>query len=169
MANPDIKIGKVTLNIGVGDSGDKLQKAEKLLTVLTGQKPLRTFGKKTISEWGVRKFAPIGVKVTLRHKKAADFLGKAFEAIEHKVKPGQFDSRGNLSFGIREYIELPQSKYDPDIGMFGFDLSVNLERSGYRVTRRAIRPAKIPKKAIITPEESAKFFEQNFKVKVVTE
>ena|SRR3989344_1108588 len=169
MASNLIKISKVTLNIGVGDSGDKLQKAERLLQLLSGNKPLRTYAKKTISEWGVKKFAPIGVKVTIRHKNAKEFLDRAFEAVENKIKPTQFDSRGNLSFGVKEYIELPNAKYDPDIGMFGFDISVNLEKPGYRVARRAIRPKKIPKKIIISPQESIKYFEENFKVKVVSE
>ncbi len=161
-----IKINKVTLNIGVGDSGDKLQKAEKLLQELTAQKPVRTYGKKTISEWNVKKFAPIGVKVTLRGEKAKKFLERAFVAVENVVKPTQFDSSGNLSFGVKEYIELPGSKYDPDIGMFGFDVSVNLERMGYRIARRKKLQRKLPAKVRIAPAEARKFIEENFKVKV---
>lgn len=161
-----IKINKVTLNIGVGDSGDKLQKAEKLLQELTEQKPVRTYGKKTISEWNVKKFAPIGVKVTLRGKKAVKFLERAFVAVENVVKPTQFDRNGNLSFGVKEYIELPGSKYDPDIGMFGFDVSVNLERMGYRIARRKKLQRKLPAKVRIPPAESIKFIQENFKVKV---
>lgn len=161
-----IKINKVTLNIGVGDSGDKLQKAEKLLQELTAQKPVRTYGKKTISEWNVKKFAPIGVKVTLRGEKAKKFLERAFVAVENVVKPTQFDSSGNLSFGVKEYIELPGSKYDPDIGMFGFDVSVNLERMGYRIARRKKLQRKLPANVRIAPAEARKFIEENFKVKV---
>lgn len=161
-----IKISKVTLNIGVGDSGDKLQKAEKLLRDLTEQKPLRTYGKQTISEWNVKKFAPIGVKVTLRGERAKKFLERAFVAAENRVKPTQFDKRGNLSFGVKEYIELPGSKYDPDVGMLGFDVSVNLERMGYRIARRRYMQKKIPARVHIKPEEAQKFFEENFKVKV---
>ncbi len=169
MDSREIRISKVTLNIGVGDSGEELQRAEKLLQMLSQQKPQRTYGKKTISEWGVKKFAPIGVKVTMRHQKAKAFLGKAFDAIENKVKDKQFDKRGNLGFGVKEYIELPSVKYDPDIGMFGFDVAVNLERPGYRISRRALKPKKIPKNVFISKDESRKFFESNFKVKVVEE
>lgn len=167
MAN--IRINKVTLNIGVGDAGDKLQKAEKLLNELAGQKPVRTYGKKTISEWNVKKYSPIGVKVTLRGQKAVKFLGRAFDAVENKVKPAQFDNSGNLSFGIKEYIELPGSKYDPDIGMYGMDVSVNLEKAGYRIARRKISARKLPSKIRINQDEAKKFFEQNFKVKVTEE
>ncbi len=164
-----LRINKITLNIGVGDSGDKLQKAEKLLKDLTGQKPVRTYGKQTISEWNVKKFAPIGVKVTLRGSGAKQFLERAFVAVENVVKPTQFDKTGNLSFGVKEYIELPGSKYDPDVGMFGFDVSVNLERIGYRIARRHRLQRKLPAKVRITPEESRKFFEAQFKVKVESE
>lgn len=167
MAN--IRISKVTLNIGMGEEAEKLPKAERLMQELTGQKPLRTFAKKTISEWGVKKFEPIGAKVTLRKEKAKAFLARAFDAVENKVKETQFDNRGNLSFGVKEYIDIPNSKYDPDIGMIGFDISVNLEKIGYRCARRRIMPSKIPKKALITLDEAKKFFEENFRVKVVNE
>ncbi len=161
-----IRINKVTLNIGVGESGEKLQKAERLLQEITGQKPIRTYGKKTISEWNVKKYAPIGAKVTLRGENAKKFLERAFTAVENTVKPAQFDSRGNLSFGVREYIELPGAKYDPEIGMFGFDVSVNLERVGYRIARRKSAKRKLPSKVLISQEEAKKFIEENFRVKV---
>lgn len=164
-----LRINKVTLNIGVGGASEKLQKAEKLLQELTGQKPLRTYGKMSISEWNVKKAAPIGVKVTLRKKKATDFLARAFEAVEKQVKATQFDKKGNLSFGVKEYIELPGAKYDTDIGMFGMDVSVNLERPGFRISKRRISPKKLPNKIKITPEEAKKYFEAKFKIKVVTE
>ncbi len=167
MASTTIKISKIALHIGESESVEKLQKAEKLLQELSGQKPLKTYAKNTISEWNVKKFAPIGVKVTMRGEKARAFLARAFDAVENKVKEEQFDARGNLSFGIKEYIEIPDTKYDPDIGMFGLDVSVNLSRPGYSITRRAIKPSKLPKKAIITKEEAKNFFEGNFKVKVV--
>ncbi|HIJ98865.1 TPA: 50S ribosomal protein L5 [archaeon] len=164
-----IRINKVSLNIGVGDSGEKLQKAERLLRELTGQKPVRTYGKKTISEWNVKKFAPIGVKVTLRGENAKKFLERAFVAVENIVRQEQFDSQGNLSFGVKEYIELPGAKYDPDVGMFGFDVNVNLDRMGYRIARRKYAKRKIPSKLRISQEEAKKFFEENFKVKVQSE
>ena len=72
----EIKINKVVANIGVGESGEKLQKAEKLLQDLTGQKPARGISKATHPEFGVKKHAPIGTKVTLRKKIAVDFLKK---------------------------------------------------------------------------------------------
>lgn len=160
----EVRIAKVTANIGVGESGEKLQKAEKLLTELTGQKPARGISHATHPEFGVKKHAPIGAKVTLRKKKAVVFLKKAFEAIENRVPRKQYDLQGNLSFGIHEYIEMPGAKYDQDIGMFGLDVSVNLERPGYRISRRKKSPKKIPARSRITKEESMSFFKKNFGV-----
>jgi large subunit ribosomal protein L5 len=161
-----IKISKVTVNIGVGESGDRLQKAEKLLQDLLGQKPVRCHSKASLPDFGIKKREPIGVKVTLRKDKAIDFLNKALEAVEHTIKPTQFDTEGNLSFGVKEYIELPGTKYDPDVGMFGMDVSVRVERPGYRVSRRRKQPCKIPQKFRVTKEESMDFFKKNFKVMV---
>jgi|ETN01SMinimDraft_4_1059930.scaffolds.fasta_scaffold14103_2 large subunit ribosomal protein L5 len=160
----EIKINKVVANIGVGESGEKLQKAEKLLQDLTGQKPARGISKATHPEFGVKKHAPIGTKVTLRKKIAVDFLKKAFEAIENKVDRKKYDQFGNLSFGIHEYIEMPGTQYDPDIGMFGMDVSVNLERAGYRIARRKKCQRKIPLSSRITKEEAMDFFKKNFGV-----
>jgi large subunit ribosomal protein L5 len=160
----EVKIAKVTANIGVGESGDKLQRAEKLLEELTGQKPARGVAMATHPEFGVKRYSPIGTKVTLRKKIAVDFLKKALEAVENKVQRKQYDMHGNLSFGIHEYIEMPGAKYDPDIGMFGLDVSVNLERPGYRISRRKKHPAKIPARSRITKEESVEFFKKNFGV-----
>jgi large subunit ribosomal protein L5 len=162
----DIKISKVTVNVGVGESGEKLGKAETLLQQLLEQKPVRTISKGSHPEFGVKKREPIGAKVTLRKEKATAFLKNAFEAIENTVKAKQFDSNGNLSFGIQEYIELPGTKYDPDIGMFGMDVCVNLERRGYRIAKRKKQRRKVAPRYRITPEEAVSFFKENFKVQV---
>jgi len=167
MSMKDPRIHKLTVNIGVGESGEKLQKAEKLLQDLLGQKPIRCYAKATHPELGVKKHAAIGIKVTLRRDKADEFLKKALEAAENEVKESQFDRQGNLSFGVHEYIELPDTKYDPDIGMFGMDVSVNLERPGYRIARRRKMQKKLSAKYRITKEEAIDFFQKNYNVKVI--
>ena len=73
------KIEKVTINIGVGEAGERLQKAEKVLESLTKQKPVRTLSKHTVKDWGLRKLLPIGCKVTLRGKKAEEFLKRLLQ------------------------------------------------------------------------------------------
>lgn len=162
-----VKLAKVTVNIGVGESGDRLQKAYQLLEELTGAKPIYTKARKTIREFGIRKGQPIGVKVTLRGKKAEEFLKKALEAVGYRIKESSFDNNGNVSFGIAEHVILPGARYDPDVGIFGMDIAITLERPGYRVARRRRKRAKIPKRHRVTKEEAIEFLKQNFNVQVV--
>ncbi|MDT7860819.1 MAG: 50S ribosomal protein L5 [Saccharolobus sp.] len=162
-----VKLAKVTVNIGVGESGDRLQKAYQLLEELTGAKPVYTKARKTIREFGIRKGQPIGVKVTLRGKKAEEFLKKALEAVGYRIKESSFDNNGNVSFGIAEHVILPGARYDPDVGIFGMDIAITLERSGYRVARRRRKRAKIPKRHRVTKEEVMEFLKQNFNVQIV--
>lgn len=162
----EIRIAKVTINIGVGEAGEKLGKAELLLKKLFDQKPVRTISKASHPELGVKKREPIGVKVTLRGEKVNSFLKDAFVAVEDTVNAKQFDNTGNLSFGIPEYLELPGMKYDPDIGMFGMDVAINLEKPGYRITRRIRHRKKLAPSFRITSEESMEFFKKNFNIQV---
>ncbi|ADP77664.1 LSU ribosomal protein L5P [Methanothermus fervidus DSM 2088] len=161
-----IRIEKATLNISVGESGERLLKAEKLLEKLTGQKPARTYAKVTNPDFGIRKGQPIGCKVTLRGKKAEKIIKMFLEAKGNKLKKSQFDDLGNVSMGIEEYIDLPGMKYDPDIGIFGMDLAITFERPGYRIQRRKIQRRKVPKKHKITREDTMKFLEDKFNVKI---
>lgn len=161
-----INVRKVTVNICVGDSTEQLKKAEKLLEGLLKQKPVRTYAKSTIPDFGIKKGSPIGIKVTLRKKRAEDFLKKAIDAVESRLKESQFDDTGNFSFGIREYINLPETNYDPDIGMFGMDVAVSLAYPGYRIGKRKIR-RKNPKKLRISKEKSMEFIQKKFGVQIV--
>jgi large subunit ribosomal protein L5 len=162
----EIKIGKVTLNIGCGDDSAKLEKAKKLLEILTGRKPLITKSKRR-STFGVAKGKPIGVKVTLRKKEAMEFLKKALQGVENKLKISNFDPEGNFSFGLREYIDIPGIKYLHDIGLMGLEVSVTLERAGFRIKRRKIQKRKIPKKHRINKDEAINWLKENFGVEIV--
>ncbi len=162
-----IKVGKVTINIGVGTAGESLEKAEKLLETLCGQKPIRTMSKSRIPTWGVRKKMPIGVKVTLRGKKATEFLNNAVNAKERTVKSTQFDNSGNFAFGISEYIDIPGVKYDPKIGIFGFDVCVTLEKNGYRIKKRKREKTKVPTSHKITKDEAIEWVQSTLDIKVV--
>lgn len=162
----EIKIEKLSLNIGCGDDKNKLDKATKLLTMLTGGKPVLTRSK-TRSTFNVPQGKPIGVKVTLRKKAAEDFLAKSIGALEKKVRMGQIDKEGNLNLGIREYIDLPGVKYSHEVGMMGLGVSVTLERSGFRIKKRRIQQRIIPKKHKLTKEEVANWLSQRFGVQIV--
>lgn len=161
-----IKISKVTVNIGVGSSGDELERAEKLLEKLCEQKPVKTTSRKRIPMWGIRKKQPIGVKVTLRGERALGFLNSALDAKERTLGENQFDECGNFAFGVKEYIEMPGIKYDPDIGIYGFDVCVTLEKNGYRIKKRKRQRKKIPPTHRITKEEAIDWVKKNMKVQV---
>lgn len=162
----NIRVEKITLNIGCGDDKNKLEKATKLLEYLTERKPLVTKSKRR-STFGVVKGKPIGVMVTLRGETAVEFLKRALEGVEKKLKASQFDNQGNFSFGLKEYIDVPGVRYKHDIGMFGLDVTVTLERSGFRIKRRRIQQRKIPAKHIINKEESMEWVKKSFGVEVV--
>jgi large subunit ribosomal protein L5 len=164
-----IKISKATVNIGVGESGEKLTRALTLLENFTEQKPVKTFSKVTNPEFGIRKRQPIACKVTLRGEKADRVIKMVLDGINNKIKPTQFDAQGNLSFGIREHIDIPGMRYNPDIGIFGLNISVTFEKPGYRIAKRKIQNKKIPQKHKITPEQTMKFMEDNFNVNYVDE
>ena len=163
-------ITKVTVNIGVGEGGRRLQLAEKVLEVLTGMKPKRTLSTKTNRDLGTRKGAPIGCKVTIRDSESIQsFLKDAFWIREHTLPSYNFDIQGNLSFGISDYTDFPDQKYDPDIGIFGMDVNVVLERPGHRVSRRRRRKSRISKSHRVGKEESKEWFKEHFELNIVEE
>ncbi|MDI6819370.1 MAG: 50S ribosomal protein L5 [Candidatus Hodarchaeaceae archaeon] len=163
----EIRIEKLTLNIGVGEGGDKLTKAEQVLGRLTGRKPARCFARKTIRDFGIKSDEPIGCKVTLRGEPAATLLKRLLEAVEKRLKRDSFDNGRNFSFGIKEHIDIPGVEYDPEIGIFGMDVCVTLCRPGYRIKHRRRQTRKIPPVHRITGEEAINFISQKFGVQVL--
>lgn len=148
----EIRIDKVTLNVGSGTDKDRLDRAKKLLENLAEQKAVITKTRKR-STFGVAKGRPIGVKVTLRGPKAESFLKEVLEGVDNKIKESQVND-GNFSIGVKEYIDLPNATYDPDIGIIGFDVAITLERPGFRVKMRRVRKSKIGKKHLISKGET---------------
>ncbi|MCD6247780.1 MAG: 50S ribosomal protein L5 [Candidatus Diapherotrites archaeon] len=163
----EIRVEKVVINVGVGKTGEELQKAQKIIEKITQAKAVKTKAKVRQPKWGIRPGLEIGVKVTLRGKKALDFLRKALETKEFTLKESQFDNFGNFAFGVAEHIELPGVKYEPELGIIGFDVIVALERPGYRVKRRKYKKAKVGKKHRITKEEAIEFAKEKLGIKVV--
>ncbi len=161
------KIEKITINIGVGEAGPRLEKAQKLIETLFEHKAIKTTTKKRIPAWGVRPGLTIGIKTTLRGKKAEESLKKLLKALGNKLKQSNFDNNGNINFSIKEYIDIPDAKYMPDIGIIGFNVCITLERPGYRVKKRARKKNKIGKKHKITKEEAIEYMKKNFGVEIV--
>jgi len=161
-----IYVQKVVLNIGVGRSGEVVERAQEVLRQISGRTPIQTKAKKTIRDFGVRKGEPIGVKVTLMGDEAFQLLKRLLIARGLKLPITSFDDEGNVSFGIKEHIEIPGTKYDPDTGIFGLDVNVKLERPGYRVARRRLCPSKVGRKQKVKRDEAIQFMKDTFKVEV---
>jgi large subunit ribosomal protein L5 len=161
----EITVDKVTLNVGVGEGGAKLENAINVLKKIVGRTPVKTNTNKRIPDFGVRPQTVIGCKLTLRGEAADNFLRRAFKAVENVISENNFDERGNFSFGIREHIDLPDVKYDPTLGIIGMDVCVTLKRPGYRVKWKRMRPAKIGKRHIISKQEAIAFVNSAFGVK----
>src|SRR3989344_4249231 len=151
----EIKVEKITLNIGCGDDKVKIEKSKKLLEMLTGKKSVITRSKKR-STFGVPKGKPLGVMVTLRKQDALEFLKKSLAGVENKLNKNKFDSSGNFSFGMREYIDMP-----------GFEVAVTLKRAGFRIKSRRIQQKQIPTKHKINMEESSEWVKKTFGVDLV--
>ncbi len=161
-----IFIEKVTVNIGTGQPGEKLDNAKGLLERLTERKPIETNAKRREPAFKLRKGLAIGTMVTLRGKGAESFLEKALAAKRKVLKERNFDRSGSFSFGVAEYIDFPGAKYDPAIEMYGFDVCVTLKRPGSRVSKRRIRKSKTGKKHSISKEEAVEFVKARFGAKI---
>ena len=163
-----LRVEKVTVNIGVGEAGEKLVKAQKVLEMVTGQKSVQTISKTVNRDLGIRVGMPLGCKVTLRGEAAEAFLVRALSIRENKVYSYSFDKEGNMSFGISDYTDFEGMKYDPEIGIFGMDVNVVIRRvGGCRVERRALLSRRIPKEHRVQRDEAIEFVKNKFKVEVV--
>ena len=159
-----ISLEKVVLNMGVGRSGDAIDIAKRALDQISGKKSCARNAKETQRDWGVRKGEPIGVAVTIRGEDAKELLKRLFEAKGNRVNGKAFDNFGNYSFGIREHIDIPGVKYDPQIGILGLGISVTLSRPGYGIRKRSKHKARVGKKHIIKNQEAKDYLTREFGV-----
>jgi len=167
-ANPmrKIKVGKVVVNIGLGKSGEAIERGKKVLEQVTGQTPTQTRARRSVRDFGIHKGEPIGVVVTVRGEATSALIEKLLTAREKKIPGSSFDSRGSISFGIKEHIEIPGIRYDPAIGILGMNVSILLERPGYGVARRNRRTSRVGKAHTVSKEEAMQYFKDNFGVNV---
>lgn len=162
------EIGKVVVNITTGESGEPLERAMTILEQMTGQKPCTRKAKSTIRAFGIRKNEPISCIVTLRGQRAETFLTRALEAVGNKVPLRSFDENGNFSFGIREHIDIPGTRYDPTLGIIGMDVIACVERPGYRVKRRRRAQGKIGRRHRVARDAAVEFIKGRFRTEVET-
>jgi len=158
------RVEKVVVHMGIGEGGRELAEGEEILAEITDQQPVRTIAKATKPEFGIREGDPIGAKVTLRSEEAKEFLETALEPVE--LARRQFDDTGNFSFGVEDHTDFPSQEYDPTIGIYGLDVTVNLVRPGYRVAKRDWASSQIPTSHRLSVDDAVRFIENTFDVEV---
>ena len=162
MRKPTVE--KVVVHMGVGRGGRELADAEEILDEITGQESVRTQAKQAIGEFNIRPGDPIGAKVTLRGDDATEFLETALPLADLSIS--QFDDVGNVSFGVEEHTEFPSQEYDPNVGIYGLDVTVTLTRPGYRVAKRDAHTRSIPNDHRMSVEDAVAYLEREFDVEV---
>ena len=125
------KLEKIVINMGVGEAaGDqkKLDAAVAELTLIAGQRPVKTVAKKAIAGFKIRAGLPIGTKVTLRKTRMYEFLDRLVTIAMPRVRDFRgitgkgFDGRGNFAMGLKEQIIFPEIVYDKVDSIRGMDI-----------------------------------------------
>jgi large subunit ribosomal protein L5 len=161
----EVEMEKLVLNCGGTD--DKLEKSVRLLKMITvDRKVYQTKSTKRIPAFGISPGKRSGCKVTIRDKKKIiDLLKRFFAALDNEIKKKQI-TENHVSFGIKEYIEVPGLEYDREIGILGFEASLVFKRKGKRVKMRKIKKGKYPKRQIVTKQEITDFLIKHFRVEI---
>jgi large subunit ribosomal protein L5 len=127
------KLNKIILNMGVGEGKDDskmIDKALEDLTLISGQKAIKTNSKKAISGFKIRAGMPLGVKVTLRNKIMYEFLDRFVNIAIPRIRDFRglnlksFDGKGNFSMGIKEHVIFPEINFDKVDKIRGMDITI---------------------------------------------
>ena len=127
------RVEKVTINVGVGEAvanAKALDAVSADVATITGQHPVITRAKKSISNFKLREGMPIGVTVTLRGNRMWEFLDRALNAALPRIRdfqgvnPNSFDGRGNYSLGLREQMMFPEIEFDKIDKVRGMEITV---------------------------------------------
>ena len=125
------KLDKIVINCGVGDAKDNSKALDAVLadlTLISGQKAVPTFAKKSVANFKLREGMKIGVKVTLRGEKMYEFMDRLFNFALPRVRdfkginPNAFDGRGNYALGLKEQLIFPEIEYDKVDKIRGMDI-----------------------------------------------
>lgn len=158
------KIVRVILSAGA--TGQDLVKAKKLLETVAKKNAhiIKAGPKRRIPELGVKPHLELGTRITLRGQDALMVLRRLLGAIDNTVRKRNV-ATNHFSFGIKEYIDIPDMEYMRDIGIRGFNATVVFERAGVRVKHKKIKRGRLPAKQHVSSEEIIKYMEESFKTK----
>ncbi len=126
------KLDKIVINVGAGDAKDNAKVIDNIiadLTLITGQKAVPTFAKKSVANFKLREGMKIGAKVTLRGEIMYEFIDRLFNFSLPRVRdfkginPNAFDGRGNYSLGLKEQLIFPEVEYDKVDKVRGMDIA----------------------------------------------
>jgi len=157
----NIEIDKLVINCCVGEAGDKLTKAAKVLKDLSGQEPVMNQAKITIRSFSVRRGDKIATHVSIRGDKAKDILERGLKVKDFQLNKTAFSDGGSFGFGIHEHIDLGL-RYDPYTGIFGMDFYVVLKRPGTRVGKRKHAQSRIGNNQKISKEDAQEWFKRTY-------
>ena len=147
------KVTKIVLNMGIGDAKDDpklLDKAQEELSLISGQKAVKTRAKKAIAAFKIREGMALGVSVTLRNKIMYEFLDRLIHFSLPRVKDFRglsakgFDGRGNYTFGIKEQIIFPEINYDKIDKIRGLGIVISTTASNNEEGRELLRELGMP-------------------------
>ena len=126
------KFDKIVINVGAGDAKDNSKVIDSIIdeiTLISGQKAVPTYAKKSVANFKLREGVKIGVKVTLRGERMYEFMDRLFTFALPRVRdfkginPNGFDGRGNYSMGLREQLIFPEIEYDKVDKIRGMDIT----------------------------------------------
>jgi ribosomal protein L5 len=159
-------ISKVLLSAGA--NGPDLVKAKKLLDLLSNSNAhiIKSGPKLRIPELGVKPDMELGTRVTLRDNRALMLLRRLLGAVDNTLTIKQV-SPNHFSFGIKEYIDIPDMEYIREIGIRGFNVTVVFERAGVRIKNKKIKRGTLRRVQMVDPKEIIQYMEDNFKTKFV--
>ena len=161
------KLASVIINSCVGESGPSFERAKEILRQITDREPVERFAKETVRGFNIRKDEAIAAVITLRGEEAHQLLKRFLYAKDFMIKESSFDKQGNFSFGITEHVDIENAPFDPTLGTIGFNVTVKLERPGYRLKYRQRKRHRISKNHMLTKEEALKYVQIEFNVQIV--